>query len=103
MLWQKRFFRRVDACSRFLFFSGLTRKGRTSNAFCFHPKNISNVMSRRNLNMSLQFPALIGEFDSAQKFATVHSSRTIMLAELQLLLSACEKDASLAEYKEAVI
>lgn len=53
--------------------------------------------------MPLQFPALIGEFDNAQKFSTVHSSRTIMLAELQLLLSACEKDANLAEYKEAAI
>src|SRR5260370_34075500 len=32
-----------------------------------------------------------------------HSSRTMMLAELRLLLAACSQSASLEEYKSAVI
>ncbi len=53
--------------------------------------------------MSLKHSASTEECGFFQEFASVHSSRTMMLAELRLLLSACKKSTSLDEYQAAII
>src|SRR5258708_2520410 len=53
--------------------------------------------------MSLQIPISADEFGFINEPVSVHSSRTMMLAELRLLLAACQKAASLDEYQAAII
>ncbi len=53
--------------------------------------------------MSLPISAQAGEFGFVEELVSVHSSRTMMLAELRLLLAACQKDASLDEYQAAIV
>jgi hypothetical protein len=53
--------------------------------------------------MSVQIPALPNQYGFVNKIGGAHSSRTMMLAELRLLLAACPQPASIAEYKSAIV
>src|SRR5258707_2906628 len=53
--------------------------------------------------MSIQVSALANEYGFINEPVGAHSSRTMMLAELRLLLAACPQSASLAEYRSAII
>src|SRR5260370_30752229 len=53
--------------------------------------------------MSLQVPASTNEVGFVNEPVGAHSSRTMMLAELRLLLAACSQSARLEEYKSAII
>ncbi len=53
--------------------------------------------------MSIQVSALANEYGFINEPVGAHSSRTIMLADLRLLLAACPQSASLAEYKSAIV
>src|SRR5947209_11015267 len=53
--------------------------------------------------MSLQVPELANEYGFVNEPVGAHSSRTMMLAELRLLLAACQQSASLEEYRSAII
>jgi len=53
--------------------------------------------------MSLQVPASKNEIGFVDEPVGAHSSRTMMLAELRLLLAACHQSASFEEYKSAII
>lgn len=53
--------------------------------------------------MSLHIPVSANEFGFITEPVSVHTSRTMMLAELRLLLAACPPSASLEEYQAAII
>ncbi len=53
--------------------------------------------------MSLQIPASANEIGFVDELVGAHSSRTMMLAELRLLLAACPQSAGLEEYRSAII
>ncbi len=53
--------------------------------------------------MSIQIPALSHEYGFVNEPVGAHSSRTMMLAELRLLLAACPQSASVEEYRSAII
>jgi hypothetical protein len=53
--------------------------------------------------MSLSISVSTDDFGFISEPASVHTSRTMMLAELRLLLAACPKDASLEQYQAAII
>ncbi len=53
--------------------------------------------------MSIQIPALSNEYGFINEPVGAHSSRTMMLAELRLLLAARPQSASLEEYRSAII
>src|SRR5258708_8346525 len=53
--------------------------------------------------MSLQVTALSNEYGFINDPVGAHSSRTMMLAELRLLLAACPQSASFEEYRSAII
>ncbi|GHO73965.1 hypothetical protein KSD_17360 [Ktedonobacter sp. SOSP1-85] len=53
--------------------------------------------------MSLHIPASADEFGFINESVSVHGGRTMMLAELRLLLAACQQGASLNEYQAAII
>src|SRR2546430_10179467 len=53
--------------------------------------------------MPLQIPTLSNEHGFVNEPVGAHSSRTMMLAELRLLLAACQQSASLEEYRSAII
>src|SRR5260370_37231095 len=53
--------------------------------------------------MSLQVTALSNEYGFINEPVGAHSSRTMMLAELRLLLAACPQSASFEEYRSAII
>src|SRR5260370_8935302 len=53
--------------------------------------------------MSVKIHTSGDEFGLINEPVSVHSSRTMMLAELRLLLAACQKAASLDEYQAAII
>jgi len=53
--------------------------------------------------MSIQVSALANEYGFVNEPVGAHSSRTMMLAELRLLLAACPQSASLVEYRSAII
>jgi hypothetical protein len=53
--------------------------------------------------MSLQVPTSASEFGFINDPIGAHASRTMMLAELRLLLAACDKSASLADYRSSII
>src|SRR5947209_4044608 len=53
--------------------------------------------------MSIKLPALSSEYGFVDEPVGAHSSRTMMLAELRSLLSACQPSASLEEYRAAVV
>ncbi len=53
--------------------------------------------------MSLQVPAPASEFGFVNEPVGTHGSRTMMLAELRLLLAACQMSASLEEYRSAIV
>src|SRR6266567_3545986 len=53
--------------------------------------------------MSMQVRALANEFGFIHEPVGAHSSRTMMLAELRLLLAACPQSASREEYRSAII
>ncbi len=53
--------------------------------------------------MSIQVQALSNEYGFINEPVGAHSSRTMMLAELRLLLAACPQSASLEEYRSAII
>ena len=53
--------------------------------------------------MSIHVPALSIEYGFINEPVGAHSSRTMMLAELRLLLAACPQSASLEEYRSAII
>jgi hypothetical protein len=53
--------------------------------------------------MSIQIPAQSNEYGFINESAGAHSSRTMMLADLRLLLAACPQSASLEEYRSAII
>jgi hypothetical protein len=53
--------------------------------------------------MSIQVPVLSSEHGFINEPVGAHSSRTMMLAELRLLLAACPQTASLEEYKSAIV
>src|SRR5258708_39491161 len=53
--------------------------------------------------MSIQVPALSNEYGFINEPVGAHSSRTMMLAELRLLLTACPQSASFEEYRSAII
>ena len=53
--------------------------------------------------MTLQVPAQSNEHGFVNEPVGAHSSRTMMLAELRLLLAACQQSASLEEYRSAII
>src|SRR5437588_10300508 len=55
------------------------------------------------MSMSLQVPALANEHGFVDEPIGAHSSRTMMLAELRLLLAACQPSASLEEYRSAIV
>src|SRR6266516_2995924 len=60
-------------------------------------------MSSLGRLMSLQIPALSNEYGFVNEPVGAHSSRTMMLAELRLLLSACPQSAGLEEYRSAIL
>lgn len=53
--------------------------------------------------MTSFIPSTATSFGFVINGASAHASRTIMLAELKLLLSACSQEASLAAYRSAII
>jgi hypothetical protein len=53
--------------------------------------------------MSVQVSTLIGHFGFIDKSVGIHSSRTMMLTELRLLLATCDTSAVLEDYRSAVI
>jgi hypothetical protein len=53
--------------------------------------------------MTIQVPPLSKEYGFVDELIGVHSSRTMMLAELRLLLAACQPTANLEEYRVAVV
>jgi len=53
--------------------------------------------------MSIQVPALANEYGFINEPVGAHSSRTMMLAELRLLLAACPQSTSFEEYRSAVV
>src|SRR5260221_5471158 len=53
--------------------------------------------------MSIQVSALSNEYGFINEPVGAHSSRTMMLAELRLLLAACPQSASFEEYRSAVV
>ena len=53
--------------------------------------------------MSLQVSSQSNEHGFVNKSVGAHSSRTMMLAELRLLLAVCQQSASLEEYRSAII
>ena len=53
--------------------------------------------------MSIQVSALANEYGFINEPVGAHSSRTMMLAELRLLLAACPQSASFEEYRSAII
>jgi len=53
--------------------------------------------------MSLHIPVPANEFGFVKEPVSVHNSRTMMLAELRLLLSACLPSATLEEYRLAIV
>jgi len=53
--------------------------------------------------MSIQIPALSNERGFINEPVGAHSSRTMMLADLRLLLAACPQSSSLEEYRSAII
>ncbi len=53
--------------------------------------------------MSIHVPALSNGYGFINEPVGAHSSRTMMLAELRLLLAACPQSASLEEYRSAII
>ena len=53
--------------------------------------------------MSLQIPTSANEIGFVDEPVGAHSSRTMMLTELRLLLSACQPSAILEEYRSAII
>src|SRR6266536_3990901 len=53
--------------------------------------------------MSIQIPALANEYGFINEPVGAHSSRTMMLAELRLLLAECPQSSSLEKYRSAII
>jgi hypothetical protein len=54
--------------------------------------------------MSLQVPMATNEYGfTHDQSAGIHTSRTMMLAELRLLLAACDLSATLEEYRSAAV
>ncbi len=53
--------------------------------------------------MSLRTSMSVNEFGFIKEPVGVHSSRTMMLAELRLLFAACPKSVSLEEYQAAIV
>jgi hypothetical protein len=53
--------------------------------------------------MSIQVPASADIYGFINKPVGAHSSRTMMLAELRLLLAACTQSVSLEEYRSAIV
>jgi hypothetical protein len=53
--------------------------------------------------MSTQAPALPKEHGFVNESVSAHSSRTMMLTELRLLLAACQSSASVEEYRSAIV
>ena len=53
--------------------------------------------------MSLQVPTTAKEIGFVNEPVGTHGSRTMMLAELRLLLAACQMSASLEEYRSAIV
>ncbi len=53
--------------------------------------------------MSTLVRALANEYGFVDKPVGAHSSRTMMLAELRLLLAACPQSANLEDYRTAII
>ena len=53
--------------------------------------------------MTIQVPPLSKEYGFVDEPIGAHSSRTMMLAELRLLLAACQPFASLEEYRSAIV
>ncbi len=53
--------------------------------------------------MSLQVPASANEIGFVDELVGAHSSRTMMLAELRVLLAVCPQTASLEDYRSAII
>jgi hypothetical protein len=53
--------------------------------------------------MSIQISALPDQYGFVNDPGGAHSSRTMMLAELRLLLAACPQSASLEEYRSAIV
>jgi len=53
--------------------------------------------------MSIQIPALPNQYGFVNETGGAHSSRTMMLADLLLLLAACPQSSSLEEYRSAII
>ena len=53
--------------------------------------------------MSIQIPALPNQYGFVNDTGGAHSSRTMMLADLRLLLAACPQSSSLEEYRSAIV
>jgi hypothetical protein len=53
--------------------------------------------------MSIQVSALPNEHGFVNESVGAHSSRTMMLAELRLLLAACQPSSSLEDYRSAIV
>lgn len=53
--------------------------------------------------MSLSIPVSMDDFGFISEPASVHTSRTMMLAELRLLLAACQKGTSFEQYQAAIV
>jgi hypothetical protein len=53
--------------------------------------------------MSIQISALPNQYGFVNEPGGAHSSRTMMLAELRLLLATCPPSASLEEYRSAIV
>src|SRR6266852_1914533 len=53
--------------------------------------------------MSIQVPALSNGYGFINKPVGAHSSRTMMLAEIRLLLAACQSSANLEEHRSAIV
>jgi len=53
--------------------------------------------------MSIQIPSLSNQYGFVNDPGGAHSSRTMMLADLRLLLAACPQSANLEEYRSAIV
>jgi hypothetical protein len=53
--------------------------------------------------MSIQISALPNQYGFVNETGGAHSSRTMMLADLRLLLAACPLSTSLEEYRSAIV
>src|SRR6266567_2724380 len=53
--------------------------------------------------MSIQVPASADVYGFINMPVGAHSSRTMMLAEIRLLLAACQSSANLEEYRSAIV